>query len=74
MVAEIVLIEPYNLMRGREMIPLFIPRNFIYSALGLDVNESKSMLKIDFKMFLSKLVFPSTSRLLFFIHTLILLF
>lgn len=68
MVVEIVLIEPYNLMRCRKMIPLFFPCNFIYSVLVLDVNESKSMLKPDFEIFLSKLVFPSSSRL-FFIHS-----
>lgn len=56
------------------MIPPFSPFNFIYSVLGLDVNDLKSMLKFDFKRFLSKLIFPPTSRLLFFIHTLILLF
>lgn len=49
-------------MRCKEMILLFIPYNFIYSILGLDVDELKSMLKLDFK-----LVFPSTSHL-FFIH------
>lgn len=68
MVVEIVLIEPYNPMRCRKMIPLFIPCNFIYSVLVLDVNETKSMLKPDFEIFLSKLVFPSSPRL-FFIHS-----
>lgn len=57
MVAEIVLNQPYNLMQCR----LFIPCNFIYSVLGPDVNGSKSMLKLDFEILLSKLVFPSTS-------------
>lgn len=69
MVAEIVQIEPYELMLCREMIPLFIPCNFIYSIPDLDVNESKLILKLDFEIFLSKSVFPSTARLWFFIHT-----